>query len=233
MIIAHRGLGEPENSMLSFKRAVKRGFGIEFDVWKTADEELVSLHDPEITVDDEKYSVKELTFKELKALAPWRNRITKVEDLFRKFPDSVFNADIKDAEAIEDLKELIRNYEVEKAIVSTTEIGILKALRAHDRELKLAFSIIGRSSVPKVPLLKRRLEIFGIHVPIDGIFYVGFANFRLLIKWVRGMGIKIGFWSYEANELKYIPLLADLGDYFISNNPIEVRNLLARLKKSF
>ncbi|WP_087037912.1 glycerophosphodiester phosphodiesterase family protein [Thermococcus litoralis] len=233
MIIAHRGLGEPENSMLSFKRAVKRGFGIEFDVWKTADGELVSLHDPEIIVDGEKHSVKELTFKELKALAPLGVRIAKVEELFRKFPNALFNADVKDAEAVEDLPELIRNYEVEKAIVSTTEVEILKALRARDKGLKLAFSIIERSSVPKVPLLKRSLEIFALHVPIDGISYVGFGNFRILLKWVRSMGIKIGFWSYEADELRYLPLLIDLGDYFISNNPVEVRTLLARLKKSF
>lgn len=233
MIIAHRGLGEPENSMLSFKRAVKRGFGIEFDVWRTADGELVAMHDPEIAINGERYSVKELTFGELKALAVSREHIVKIEELFRKFPDALFNADIKDAEAVEELGELIRNYEIEKVIVSTTEIEMLKALRARDKKLKLAFSVIRRSDVPKVPLLKRRFRIFALHVPIDGIFYVGFANFRFLLKWIRGMGMKVGLWSYEVDELKYVPLLADLGDYFISNRPLDVKNLLTRLKGDF
>lgn len=228
MIIAHRGLGEPENSMISFRRAVKRGFGIEFDVWKTADEELITLHDPEIVLDRNKYSVKELTFNELKALAPSGKYVTRVEDIFREFPNAVFNVDIKDSEAVEDLKELLLQYEIEKAVISTTKIKILRALRGHEKNLKLAFSIISRSSVLAVPFLKRHLGIFALHVPIDGIFYVGIANFRLLVKWIKSMGIKVGLWSYEADELRYLPLVADLGDYFISNNPLEVRNLLAR-----
>ncbi|MBQ3544030.1 MAG: glycerophosphodiester phosphodiesterase [Lachnospiraceae bacterium] len=47
---AHRGLfnndeKEPENSMIAFKKAVLRGYGIELDVRLTKDEELVVFHD--------------------------------------------------------------------------------------------------------------------------------------------------------------------------------------------
>ena len=46
---AHRGLwqpgGAPENSLAAFRRAVDAGFGIELDVQRTADGELVVFHD--------------------------------------------------------------------------------------------------------------------------------------------------------------------------------------------
>ena len=48
--IAHRGLHDnkgpaPENSMAAFKLAVEKGYGIEFDVHLTRDEQLVIFHD--------------------------------------------------------------------------------------------------------------------------------------------------------------------------------------------
>lgn len=51
--IAHRGLHDnsgpaPENSMAAFKLAVEKGYGIEFDVHITRDEQLVIIHDHQI-----------------------------------------------------------------------------------------------------------------------------------------------------------------------------------------
>ncbi|MBR4173489.1 MAG: glycerophosphodiester phosphodiesterase [Clostridia bacterium] len=48
--IAHRGLfdnenGVPENSLLSFENAAKNGYGIELDIQRTTDDELVVFHD--------------------------------------------------------------------------------------------------------------------------------------------------------------------------------------------
>lgn len=50
---AHRGLHDnrgpaPENSMMAFRRAVNRGYGIELDVRETKDEQLVVFHDPNL-----------------------------------------------------------------------------------------------------------------------------------------------------------------------------------------
>ncbi len=46
---AHRGLYDninyPENSLISFKKAVENGFAIELDVHLTKDEKLVVVHD--------------------------------------------------------------------------------------------------------------------------------------------------------------------------------------------
>ena len=50
---AHRGLHNnkdlPENSLGAFENAIKHGYGIEFDVWLTNDNWLVTHHDPKLT----------------------------------------------------------------------------------------------------------------------------------------------------------------------------------------
>ena len=71
---AHRGLhdnswGIPENSMMAFKRAVDRGYGIELDVHLTADRQLVVHHDDSLYrmchVDR---TIERVTLKELRSL---------------------------------------------------------------------------------------------------------------------------------------------------------------------
>lgn len=50
--VAHRGLHNnktlPENSLGAFENAVKHGYGIEFDVWRTNDGQLIVHHDPKL-----------------------------------------------------------------------------------------------------------------------------------------------------------------------------------------
>lgn len=51
-IVAHRGLHDnkilPENSLGAFENAIKHGYGIEFDVWRTNDGQLIVHHDPSL-----------------------------------------------------------------------------------------------------------------------------------------------------------------------------------------
>ncbi len=51
--VAHRGLHNnktlPENSLGAFENAVKHGYGIEFDVWRTNDGQLIVHHDPKLS----------------------------------------------------------------------------------------------------------------------------------------------------------------------------------------
>ena len=72
-LIAHRGIHNnkdiPENSMLSFKKAIKLNYPIELDVQLTKDNVLVVFHDENLkrmTGYDEK--VNNLTYKQLKQL---------------------------------------------------------------------------------------------------------------------------------------------------------------------
>ena len=48
-VITHRGLHDnkiyPENSLGAFEQAIEHGYGIEFDVYLTKDDELIVHHD--------------------------------------------------------------------------------------------------------------------------------------------------------------------------------------------
>lgn len=51
--VAHRGLHNnitlPENSLGAFENAIKHGYGIEFDVWRTDSGQLIVHHDPSLS----------------------------------------------------------------------------------------------------------------------------------------------------------------------------------------
>ena len=72
-LFAHRGLFDntcyvPENSLLSFQKAMDRGYGIELDVQLTKDKVPVVLHDYNLRrVSGENVQVSSLTFEELSA----------------------------------------------------------------------------------------------------------------------------------------------------------------------
>ena len=71
-IIAHRGLSGfyPENTMLAFKKCLNLNiYGIELDVQKTKDNQLVVIHDEKVdrTFNGTGY-IKDMTLNELKSL---------------------------------------------------------------------------------------------------------------------------------------------------------------------
>jgi glycerophosphoryl diester phosphodiesterase len=71
--IGHRGARayEPENTLLSFKKAVEIGVdAVELDVRKTKDNQLVVIHDADVKrTTDGKGSVSELTLEEIKGFS--------------------------------------------------------------------------------------------------------------------------------------------------------------------
>ena len=69
-VLGHRGcVALPENTLPAFEHALKHADGIEFDVWKAKDGELVIIHDDTVgrTTDGKGY-VSNLTLAELRAL---------------------------------------------------------------------------------------------------------------------------------------------------------------------
>ncbi len=139
LIIAHRGMGEPRNTITAFERAVEHGFGVEFDVWLTGDGRLVVLYDQEFTSGGKTYRVKDVSLLELRALSPHRRADPHRGGDARRVREQgcTLNADVKDPVA----------------------------------------------------------------VPLDGVNRMSMPIFKLLVRWARLIGLKIGFWSYEADEL--------------------------------
>ena len=145
---AHRGGAQvvPENTLFAYRRALELGADIiELDVYSTADNHIVVLHDR--TVDrttDGRGDVKKLTLAELKKLDaayrfspdrggtfPLRGKgitVPTLEEVFREFPNVPVNIEIKDADSLipELLAELVHRYKREKLtlVVSSYEAAL-------------------------------------------------------------------------------------------------------------
>ncbi len=74
LYVAHRGLHNienkiPENSILSFQKAIENNFAIEIDIHLTADKEVVVFHDDDLKrVCSDERKINDVSLKELKTL---------------------------------------------------------------------------------------------------------------------------------------------------------------------
>lgn len=236
LVLGHSGFKDiyPENTILAFKKAIESGAdGIEFDVWLTRDKKLVTFHDGKFKVDRKLYNVKELRLSELRRLHPYGKLIPTVDELFKEFPNAIFNVDVKDKDAIKPLFGLVRKFNAfDRVIFSTPEAKKLKKIRELSEEVKLGFSVVKESAIFEFPILKKELNLYSLHVPIDGIDYVSFPVFKLLLKWAKGFDVKIAIWSFEKDELLYLPRLWGYYDIIIANNVVKVLEALGVQKHS-
>jgi len=135
-ICAHRGFSAvlPENSMPAFGAAVAMGADeIEFDLWPTADGEIVSIHDATLDrVSSGEGKVYEKTYAELLKLDFGIKygekfagmKIPTFEEILKKFAcHTVMNIHIKtpedgpyDVEAMKKIVSLVRKYDCEKHV---------------------------------------------------------------------------------------------------------------------
>ncbi|HIP89682.1 MAG TPA: glycerophosphodiester phosphodiesterase [Thermococcus paralvinellae] len=230
LMIGHRGFKDvyPENTMLAFKKAIENGAdGIEFDVWLTRDKKPVTLHDSEFKVDGKWYNVKELRLNELRRLHPYGKLIPTVDELFKEFPNAIFDVDVKDDDAIKPLLRLVKKFNtLDRVVFSSPETKKLKKIRNLNEEVKLGFSVERKSAIFEFPILKKELNLYSLHVPLDGIDHVSFPVFRLLLKWAKGFDVKIAIWSFEKDELLYLPLLRGYYDMIIADNVVKVMKTL-------
>jgi len=146
-VCAHRGFNTvaPENTMPAFGAAVAMGAQeIEFDVWATADGELVSAHDPTLErVSNGTGKIWEHTLSELKALDfgvkfgdKYKGlRIATFEELLKQFAGrAIMNIhvkiwDVKQADPkYNEIASLIRKYDCEKHVyfMSSNTESLLK-----------------------------------------------------------------------------------------------------------
>ena len=153
LVIAHRGgrgLG-PESTIYTFQRSVEMGVDVlELDVQSTKDGQLVILHDG--TVDRTTNAtgrISDFTLAEVKKFDaayrwsptkgrayPLRNKQVKIPTLvevFKTFPKTRFNVEIKDSEpdVIPSLCRSIRNYNMtKKVMVASFDASALKEFRS-------------------------------------------------------------------------------------------------------
>ena len=141
LVIAHGGAKDlfPENTMVAFDGAVAIGIDmLEIDVCLTKDNILITHHDKTIDdMTDGSGNVRDYTFNELKAFNfgdgfkdldgnnPYADShvlVTSLSDVFEKYPDMLYNVEIKDEGEIGEIAasviyQLIQDYSLEDQIL--------------------------------------------------------------------------------------------------------------------
>ncbi len=141
LVIAHGGAKKlfPENTMVAFDGAVAIGIDmLEIDVCLTKDDILITHHDKTIdSMTDGSGNIRDFTFDELKAFNfgngftdlngnnPYSDTlvsVTKLADVFQKYPDMLYNVEIKNNGATGEraaviLFELIKKYNLQNQIL--------------------------------------------------------------------------------------------------------------------
>lgn len=180
-IFAHRGFSGyyPENTILAFEKALDLDiYGIELDVHKTKDSQIVVIHDEEV---DRTYIgsgfVKDLTLKELQSLKSSNlefkeNPQCKIPTLSEvielvKTSDKFLNIEIKTDKftypGIEkDVIDIIKKYNFsDKVILSSFNINSIIACKNIDSNIKTAF--LYDFHIPNVINLSKRINASGIN----------------------------------------------------------------------
>jgi len=190
-ICAHRGWNSiaPENSMPAFGAAVSLGADeIEFDLWPTADNVIVSTHDPVLErVSDGSGHVTEHTFSELRRLdfgSKFNEKfaglqIPTFEEILQKFAcHTVMNIHIKAAseDNLREMIRLVRKYDFEKYVYFMN--GKLEMLQALQR-LAPDIARCAGAGDPSTDLVDKalasgakKIQLFKPHFKLHGEGYV-------------------------------------------------------------
>lgn len=184
---AHRGASGdyPENTLLAFKEGIKRGGnGIELDVHKTKDSELVVIHDEDVErTMQSKGLIKDLTLAEIRQLkckkALFANheecRIPTLDEVLKLVKDQeiVVNIELK-TDVIsysgieEDVIKLIQHYGIKnKTLISSFNPQSLKKCKEIDSTIKTGF--LYYRPMDDVIQYAKVLQVDAIHPGLNGV----------------------------------------------------------------
>lgn len=136
LALAHRGgaAEAPENSLTAFRKAVGLGFKyIETDVRATADGVPVVFHDERLDrVTDRVGRIRDLPFAEVsQARVGPSDQVTSLADVLEAFPDTRFNVDIKEDNALAPMLDLLtRGNHFDRVCIASFSWSRLRAVRA-------------------------------------------------------------------------------------------------------
>ncbi|WP_048149031.1 glycerophosphodiester phosphodiesterase family protein [Palaeococcus ferrophilus] len=228
LIFGHAGIrGGLENTLPAFGRALRYADGIEFDVRTTGDGKLVTHHDPGFHANGNFQRLREMSLAELRRLHPNGGIIPQVDYVFRAFPNALFNADVKEVETVDALLNAAGRYKaIERTVFSSERPEIIEGLLRECPDCRVGFSIVGYRSLSWIPRLK---GLYSLHVPIDGLSYVGYGAFTTLLRAFRKRDLKIYLWNHAMDELRWVPRLLPFVDAVISDDPARLRKVFTGL----
>jgi glycerophosphoryl diester phosphodiesterase len=158
---AHRGarLEEAENTIAAFARALQAGVtGLETDVWRAADGEIVCSHDASVRRGRRRLRIAESTAAELAEL-----QVPRLADVYEELGTAFeCSVDVKSDDAADGLVEVARRYgALERLWVCTPELDLLRRLRV-EPAVKLVHS--DRRSAISAPLERHAYELGSIGI---------------------------------------------------------------------
>lgn len=235
LIWAHRGASGylPENTIPAFKKAIELGAdGVELDIHKTKDGELVVIHDELIDrTSDGKGWVKDFTLEELRAYN------------YNKTHPECAHADIPTMREVFELiapTNLTINIELKTGIVfyEGIEADIIAMTKKFNMEDRVIYSSFNHASVMKIKELDKNAKtgflyadgpldmpeygqkhgVDALHPALYNLQYPGF------IQDAKARGLALNVWT--VNEPEHLHMACKFGvDSIITNYPDRARDI--------
>jgi len=232
--IAHRGGAweAPENSELAFQHAVDLGYTyLETDVRATSDGVAVVFHDASLDRSTNiNGMIRQMPYEDVRvARIHGRKPVLTLAQLFERFPNTRFNLDLKEANAIPPFIDVVREAEAwDRIVVGAFSIERLRLAR------RMAGPRLATSMSPKEVAsfwLQARRPRKSWRPPAVGCIQIPtrFGKRELaepgLIGLAHDHGIQVHIWTIdEANEMSR---LLDLGvDGIMTDRPTVLRQVL-------
>jgi len=232
-IIGHRGFSAlyPENTMLSFKKAIEYGAdGVELDVRCTKDAKVIVVHDESIDrVSDGKGFVREMNYSDiLEYDFGMGEKIPLLETVIDEIPSGkLINIEIKEIEAVEPLCDLIKtkSCRIPDLMFSSFLHDSLTALKKILPEVKRGI-LIGEEA-KKVPDITsyivekaNKINPFSFNLPISMFDFFDYNEAKKSLLKIPGYGISIMWWTVKRDTFEKKLFEDGIGQYFITNDVI-------------
>jgi glycerophosphoryl diester phosphodiesterase len=229
--VGHRGAPRqaPENTLLSFRRAIDIGVDwIEFDLRRTNDGVLVVIHDDKVDRTTGSHGkVADMTFEELEGLdAGDGQRIPSLAEVIALAKGNVrMDMEIKERDIEEDVVDAIKRNDIkDRCMVSSFLYDTIKRVKELDPEIMTAAIM---DKMPENP--QDFLDMLVMDVKADALMMSKKITTPPFVGQVRRQGLKVGIWN--ADTPGEIEQYAAMDPYYLcSNYPerlVELRQLPA------
>lgn len=229
LVFAHRGASGymPENTIPAFEEAIKMGAdGIELDIHKTKDGQLVVIHDEKIDrTSNGKGEIKDYTLEELRkynynATHPECEKadIPTMREVFEliKPTDLIINIELKNGVVFyenleEDILAMTKEFEMEDRVIysSFNHYSIMK-IKELDPSARVGFLYMdGTLNMPEYG------KEHGVEALHPALYNVQYPNY---VERCHELGLKINTWT--VNSKNYLNMACQMGlDGIITNYP--------------
>lgn len=218
--IGHRGAAayEPENTMLSFKKAIEIGVDmVEFDIRKTKDEKIVVIHDEKVNrTTNGKGLVKEYTFDQIRELDAGKGeKIPTPEEVIELTEGKCgLVIELKESDLEKEIIEIIKEKGVEeRGIIVSFYPQFLQNVKSLYPVLKAG--IVTRKVPEDYLKIAENLDVEYVMIRKDKIKKEYVDN-------LHKIGLKVGAWTVD--NKKYLKKVLEIGVDAIASNKPDILN---------